>query len=256
MTVWAVSMVKDEVDVISATVSRMLLQVDRVLIADNGSVDGTREVLDRLDVEVLDDPEPAYYQSAKMTSLADRAREAGATWIVPFDADEVWLTPGSRIATALAQLPDTTHVAAATLYDHVATGIDPDSDPVTRMGWRRRDPVSLPKVACRALPGLTIHQGNHGAAYAGIDCPGVTGGELEVRHFPYRSAEQFVSKVRNGAAAYAATDLPEGTGAHWRQYGRHLDENGEQALVDDVFRPHFFSADPEADETLVFDPCP
>jgi hypothetical protein len=74
-------------------------------------------------------------------------------------------------------------------------------------------------------------------------------GELEVRHYPYRSPEQMIRKARNGAAAYAATDLPETVGQHWRDYGRLTDEQ-----IGEVFRRYFWSADPEADG-LVHDPC-
>src|ERR671915_471580 len=44
VTVWAVAVVRDEADIIEATVTRMLRQVDHVLVADNQSVDGTDEV--------------------------------------------------------------------------------------------------------------------------------------------------------------------------------------------------------------------
>ena len=44
--------------------------------------------------------------------------------------------------------------------------------------------------------------------------------------------EQFVSKVRNGAAAYAATDLPPEAGAHWRQYG-DPEAQGEAGIAGD-----------------------
>lgn len=59
-----------------------------------------------------------------------------------------------------------------------------------------------------------------------------------------------IRKARNGAAAYAATDLPETTGAHWRQWGTLSDEQ-----LREVFFEHYFSGDPEADG-LVFDPWP
>ncbi len=248
---WAVAMVRDEADIIEQTVTRMLGQVDHVLVADNGSTDGTREILERLDVELIDDPEPGYYQSRKMTALAARAAAAGADWIVPMDADEVWYSPHGRIADVLSGLPVDVAIAPAEIYDHVATSADPPGPPVEAIGWRRRSCGELPKVACRARVDVVIEQGNHGAHHPA----GVQDGLLVVRHFPYRSAEQFVRKARNGAAAYAATDLPDHQGAHWRQYGALLDAQGPEAL-EDVYRQWFWCADPTLDRELIFDPCP
>lgn len=252
--VWGIARVKDEADIIGPVVEHMLTQVDGLLIADNSSTDGTRDILDEIErdsggrVCVVDDPEVGYFQSRQMTALAAQVAGGGDAWVVPFDADEWWYSPFGRIADVLKDQPAAC-IAGAELYDHVATGEDPaDPNPVTRIQWRRRDPGKLPKVAVRTRPPVTIHQGNHGADHGQrVD------GLLVVRHFPYRSVEQFVSKVRNGAAAYAATDLPEDQGAHWRDYGRLLESGGPDALAD-VFRAWFWQAHPTED--LIRDPAP
>ena len=57
MTTAAVTMVRDEADIIETTVRHMLTQVDVVIVADNRSVDGTREIVEQLPVHLLDDPE-------------------------------------------------------------------------------------------------------------------------------------------------------------------------------------------------------
>lgn len=248
----AIARVKDEADVIAATVSRMREQVDLVIVEDNNSTDGTLDILRDLDgVEVLQDPTVGYYQSQAMSRLASYAAiERSAEWVVPFDADEVWYSPFGSIRDVLLEHPEAS-IATAELYDHVATGHDPaGDDPTVRIGWRRRDAAELPKVAVRPRPRVTVHQGNHGA-----DFGATIGGLLVVRHYPYRSAEQFVSKARNGAAAYAATDLPEDLGKHWRDYGALLESQGEEALAG-VFRDYFWSANPAGDRTLLYDPCP
>lgn len=250
MSVFAIAMVKDESDVIGSTVSRMRDQVDHVLIADNGSTDDTRKILEAHDVEVIDDPEVGYRQSEKMSALADQARRRGAEWVVPFDADEVHTAPG-HLGRRLQELAPEVLVSEATLIDHVATGSDDkrDPDPISRMGWRRQEAAPLRKVACRAVEGLVIHQGNHGANFPDVAFPTTVTNLVQVRHFPYRSAQQMIRKARNGARAYAATDLPEEVGAHWRGYGRLSDDQ-----ICEVFDEYFYSADPEADG-LIYDPA-
>lgn len=258
MTTAAVTMVKDEADIIAATVTHMLTQVDWVLVADNGSTDGTGEILDSLSrmnsrLDVVHDPDPAYRQSQKMTALAAEARDLyGATWVVPFDADEWWYSPfNPRLGDVLDEQAPQWLVLPATLYDHVATGHDPDTaDPCARIRWRRPDPAPLPKVAVQWRADLVIEQGNHGAWYDGG--PTISPDRLLViRHFPYRSLEQFVRKVRNGAAAYRALgdDVPANIGTHWRQWGAMLDAHGEDALGD-LFRKWYWRADPRRPVTI------
>lgn len=238
--VTAISIVKDEADIAGRTVRQMLEQADRVIVADNGSTDGTRDLLADLEHEhreltVLDDLDPAYYQSRKMTALAAEAADAGAAWVLPFDADEFWYSPHGRIADVLARHPDHC-VATVVIYDHRCTPDDPPYlDPIRRMEWRTREPLPLHKVACRPVLPVTITQGNHGAHY-----PTQTPAEdlIVIRHFPVRSVEQMIRKARNGAAAYAATNLPEDAGAHWRGWGRLADEE-----LADVFAEHYFPGD-------------
>jgi glycosyltransferase involved in cell wall biosynthesis len=242
-------MVKDEADVVAATVGHMLTQVDEVLVLDNGSTDGTRDILADLGVKVYDDPDPAYYQSVKMSRLAATAHDQGASWVVPFDADEWWWSPWGTVAEVLRAHEDTYGIVQAVLFDFMATGFDPPEeqvpDPTVRLQWRRRDELELSKVACRVAPGLVIEQGNHWARHR-VPARFTEERPLAVRHYPYRSVGQFIRKVRNGAAAYAATEgLPEEMGGHWRQWGRFDDEQ-----LADVFHTWYYRATPNEDAVV------
>ena len=259
MTTIGISMVKDEADIVEGTLRHMASEVDHMIVADNGSTDGTRELLHRLAQElpltVLHDDEQAYYQSQKMTDLAGLAYVEGATWVVPFDADEIWWHPAGRIADVLAnvtELHPSVNVAFAELRNHLRTALDADDpDPFRSMVWRQRAVAPLGKVAVKWEPGAVIEQGNHGAH---IPSGRVDLTVLNVGHFPYRSAEQFVRKAVNGAAAYRAADLPADMGAHWRAYGQIHDLYGREAL-EGVFREHFWHLSP-TDAGLVNDPAP
>lgn len=248
----AVTMVRDEADVLPSVLAWMTTQVDVVIVADNGSTDDSARIARDAGCVVVNDPERAYYQSVKMTALADRAASMGASWVVPFDADEIWTSPLGRIADVLGWQPDEVGRVPATLFDHVTTDEDPEEpDPIRRIAWRRNYPGALPKVAVRCVPGLVIQQGNHSAKTPGLVM--AEEGQLVVKHFPYRSAEQFVRKARNGAEAYAASDLPESAGSHWRGYGRILAEHGPDALIG-VYREWFHVEHPTERADMAYDP--
>jgi len=251
-----ICLVRNGEDVIGPVVRHTLGEVDFVIVADNLSSDDTRPTLEALRYRyphrlvVVDDPDPAHRQSWKTTRLAEWARtEFAADWIVPFDSDEIWYSPFGRISDVLAATAERT--ALATLYDHIATSADYpfDTNPIRRLGWRRREPSPLHKVATRAAPDLTIEEGNHHARY---DTPTTTiPDRLVVRHFPYRTAEQMAEKARIGAAALRAAGLPNRIGKHWHDY----DALGPE-LVAEVFAEHFFATDPELRDDLIFDPAP
>ena len=258
VTVWAVGIVRDEADIIETTVTRMLREVDHVLVADNRSVDGTGEILRSLDrVTVVVDPDPAFAdeQAKKTTALAGLAAQRGADWVVPFDADEVWVGHDGRIGDLLEDLPDHILLARAVMRNHVSTDRDPPgSDPPSRMVYRLPE-FGNPKVACRTAPGLWIVKGNHHASYDGDPEARRRDGLLSVHHFPIRSAEQFVSKARQRADELSLATIPKDyMREHKRDSVRILEEEGEDALRAKFYEEHWF-ADPDA-AGLVLDPCP
>lgn len=255
MSVWAITMVKDEVDVIEPVLRHVAAQgVDGIIVADNGSTDGTREAIEDADtgsaiVVYKEDNDPAYYQSRKMTALADEAHALGATWVWPFDADELWYYGDTaKLATVIEHADG--DVIYARLWHHFPTALDAaGTNPFERMVYRG-DEAPLQKVIVRWQPGQVITAGNHDVEAKGAPS---TLRDVQVRHFPYRSANQFISKAINGSRAYAATDLPYGTGQHWREYGK-LYEQGGEALLSEVFLEHFFYSLPSA-SGLVYDPA-
>ncbi len=253
MSVCGVLMVKNEVDVIATTVTHLLSQVDTVIVADNLSTDGTREILDSIHAVyqdrllIRDDTEIGYWQSRKMTALALNAYALGHDWVVPCDADEIWKSTvvDETVGQALDGLHESYGKASAAVFNHYATALDDQeiSNPMLRMEWRTEQPLGLPKTAVRLHPGVVIDAGNHNAT-GPKSAPNTIGGLLQVRHFPYRSPEQFVSKAITGSKAYAATDLPRGLGLHWREYGERIEELGEEAGGHDWFNRYFCYDDP------------
>lgn len=227
----AVTMVRDEADIIGHTLAHMLSQVDHVIVADNLSTDRTREIIHGFGhVTVVDDHEPGYYQDVKMTRLAHQAGDMGATWVVPFDADEAWWLPNLDELDA--------QVCTARPYVYVPHADDPDlPNPIARLRWRMPAPEPQLKVCFRYHPDAVLHMGNHD-----VDRPGRRVEAATVRHYQYRSLEQVRRKVSNGTGAYNATTLPRLYGTHWRDLDA-LDDDGLAAWWADYLA-----------QPLVFDP--
>ena len=105
----AITMVHNEMPLLPLTLANLLSQgVDRILIADHNSTDDTLTWLrcaERADgrITVVAHQNQAFNQAAVISSLARFATVLGATWILPFDADEFWIAadPSLRLSDAL-----------------------------------------------------------------------------------------------------------------------------------------------------------
>lgn len=227
MTVAAVTMVKDEADIIKYTIEHLFAQgVDFVVVADNLSSDKTPKILHDLTMQypnlaILQDNNPAYVQDEKMTMLAHYAAKTfDADWILPFDADEYWYWTGGTLAEFFAAAQ--ADIITATGWDHIATDDDDPTEPnpFKRIRHRRQSPQKMGKVAFRYHPQIWIDFGNHFVK----GHPGINAKGLNYRHFQYRTFEQMEMKVRNGRQAADIAQLHKMYAAHWRNLGSLNDE--------------------------------
>ena len=89
-------LVRDEADIIRDTIAFHLNQgVDFVIVTDNGSVDGTRDLLAEMEgalpIQVLDEPSHSYQQDLWTTRMGYLASDMHrAEWVFSADADEFW----------------------------------------------------------------------------------------------------------------------------------------------------------------------
>ncbi len=261
--VWAVTMVADEEDIIGYNILHLLVQgFDKVVVADNLSADRTPAILFHLQkafpdkIEVQLDDDPAYYQSFKMTKLAQYAYEQGARWVVPFDADELLYSMNKDHTVAELLRQANANVVGIPMWNHFCTPKDKESvNPFKRMLYRHPEQNPLDKIAMVWEPGMVIDMGNHNVRIgrSALCLPGIAIG-IGIRHFPYRSAAHFIHKAERGGKAYElATGLPATAGAHWRQYYTDLKNKGAEALISH-YEAHFTYADP--DIQLKYDPAP
>jgi len=262
-------LVRDEVDIVRENVDFHLQHgVDFVIVTDNGSVDGTRDILSELEkagqVRVFDESEDDFSQSRWVTRMALLARDDyAADWILNNDGDEFWLPAGGDLKTGLAE------VEADIVLCHRRNMVYPHDRP--RVGsWYEdlvyrvsqpfsrhpleepmTDPLPVPyfyqdlppKALCRGKGLKEVGTGNHNAKYE--NPTRATKSSVKIYHYPVRSFDQFVQKIRNGGAAYARnTNLPTSAGWHWRRWYRMiLDGDPERAFAETLPSENMLNVD-------------
>ena len=110
MKVAGISQVRNEIEVIDFAIWHHLDQgLDRLFISDNGSTDGTLEVIrewsERDDRVVLYNNDGPFHQERALTLMAQMAYEDGCAWCIPFDGDELWLSDNG-LKTDIMSLDD------------------------------------------------------------------------------------------------------------------------------------------------------
>lgn len=144
-----------------------------------------------------------FRQDDEMTRLANIAMSKGATWVVPFDADEYWIDPTREQTVAqvlAAQPPHITRIYAAMF---------------TMLDYDRKVPDQKPfgKVAFRPHPAMRLSWGQHdiylpdGEAAHGL---------LEVREIQYRDREHWDAKIDKARRLFATGAVPTQYGGHMR----------------------------------------
>jgi glycosyltransferase involved in cell wall biosynthesis len=193
---------RNEADIIDAHLAFHLnAGVDFVIAIDNGSDDGTTEVLESYAhdgyVDVTYDADDQPDQGALVTRMARQAAtDFAADWVINSDADEFWWPRGGSLKEVLAAAPSR-YGSVRGLWRHFAPRPHGDEFFGERMtvrvcnpGAEETSPYSPRyKTAHRAHPKVTVLTGNHRADAPGLDAiPGWY--PIDVLHFPIRSVEQ------------------------------------------------------------------
>lgn len=250
-------MVRDEADIVGAMIDHHLPQgVDTLIVTDNGSVDGTAELLEAYAADgrivLHHDPEHRKQQAVTVTRMAREAyTEHGADWVINADADEFWLprADGLTLREAFAGIPKDIQAFDVAVHDMIGPAALAGTG-LQRLVYRDLRPVeALQRVGLKAHathdavhigdPEVEVVQGNHFVSLENRG-PVPAGSEVEVLHFPWRSWEQYSRKVRNAGSAYENSDLTPSPNHHgMRDYRR---------LLAGVLYPLYLCRHPDAEE--------
>ncbi len=223
-------LVRDEIDVISENLKYHLAEgVDHIIVTDNGSQDGTKEILDGYQasgqITLFHEPPADFSQHRWVTRMARYAYDRfQADWVINADADEFFVWRQGSLRQALERIPAKVHRLRALRTDFVPFTRPERQSPVIEMIYRKTKSLGrlgrelTPKIVHRGAPDVIISQGNHRANSGQFrGRPQVA--DIAVYHYPVRNYAQFESKVRNGGSGYAQNlELPAGTGGHKRRW--------------------------------------
>ena len=258
-------MVRNEADIIAAMLEHHLAQgVDHILVTDNGSTDGTREILADYErvapVTVIDEPGDAFRQSQVVTIMARRAAtEFGATWVLNSDADEFWVAANRdrTLAEALASAPTELRSFNVPVVNMVGRPLEAGGVLLQHVWRDERDPAALARVGLHAHPthnlahvgsgDVHVANGNHFSSLpvAGDDEVPVDA-RLEVYHYPWRRWPDFEHRTRRMGEVHETGDLEPSPRHHvmrdlrWLRVGllqpffvaRHPDLREDGSLAD------------------------
>lgn len=242
-----VMMARNEADIVAHQLLwHHHLGLRRFVIADNGSTDRTRALIEAFrasrpdaQVVIVDDPITAYVQDRKTTGLAAHAASLWPLrWVLPLDADE-FLT----VRDSLAQVLDAAEamrgdVLTVPALDHVfepgrLDRAEADGPFFERLGGHLAPGArSQPKVAIRWAAGAEIEMGNHDAWLPRLLPRPLDGLALGIalHHYPVRSLAHLRGKVEAGGRALALSGMSASIGRHWREWHARWQAGGDAAL--------------------------
>jgi hypothetical protein len=244
----AISMVKNEADILESFVRHTLTFADMMLIVDHDSCDATGEILSCLQAEglpiIVQPIHTVEYSQAEITTalMWQAIQEYKADLIFPLDADEFLLPrePGTS-CRELLQAFDLNKVYAFPWirYELLQPEQEQDMFLLKRNFRREKNEQRWKKIiiGCKAAEtfSLEIVQGNHaavmhkGQAVQEIPAACVLG--MHVGHFQWRSCEQMISKVTvgwlNNVARYSTRT---NRAFHWKTAFYNLLQQGDVSV--------------------------
>ena len=231
-------LVRDEIDIIKQNIEFHFANgVDFIIATDNGSVDGTREVLleyqNRGRLELINEISQDYSQAEWVNRMGNLAfKKYKASFVFHCDADEFWFSSSGNLKNEIKNSREDVlmvNIANVLLEDKNGEESFPadmryavikpleslnlERDSINNNLYLFRYP---PKVIFRK--NFKVIQGNH-------DVLGVIrankrfSSDIIIYHYPVRSKKHFFQKIINGGSSYLANKkLNKKIGWHWRRW--------------------------------------
>lgn len=234
-------LVRDEADVIKRNIDFHLEKgVDFIIATDNGSKDGTREILRNYEekgVLCLIDEQTQDYSQAKWVNRMGRIalEEFSADIIFHCDADEFWYPRSGTLKAEISKRPENVlniDVVNVLLEDRKGKeGFPADTrfavvDPIDTIDYARESERaafylyrSPPKVMFKTAKGfLEVSMGNHSVKGGCLVFEGKSQ-DIVIYHYPIRSRDHFYQKViQSGGALESNKSIDKISGFHLRRW--------------------------------------
>ncbi|AII51133.1 glycosyltransferase family 2 protein [Hymenobacter sp. APR13] len=203
MKIYAISLVKNEVDIIEHCLRSAAVWAEKIFVYDNGSTDGTWELVQNLAKEIpsivawKQDSKPFYEgMRGEVYEAFHHLGEEGDWWCFRLDSDEIY---PCNPADTLVNIDKKYQVVAKESIEYVLTHEDiieydfTQLTPVNFNNIRYYLPNTYSEVRfIRHRDRLKWQVGRDMPKYMGITSPD----RIKVMHFQYRSIPQMINRIR------------------------------------------------------------
>ena len=249
----AVTRVLNEADIIEALVRHTSAYVQHHIFMDNGSADGTVEILSALKQEgfpitVFQSRAVTFNEGDALTFMYNVASsEHSPDSVVYIDADEFIddrQIEGGLVHyhSNLTNADDPIECIRIPMVNYVATSKDNPAEPIVPVRMRRRLPPSdaykIILKGCLPQGDILIEHGSHSAHLQSRDLKSVVNRDLWLAHYSERSAFQYVTKFVRGWSKVLATGRSEvlkKTAYHYRPAYEFLRDTPQNLLRNEQF---------------------